>query len=261
MPSLSREKFVEKVLAIAADKFPLLKIARADQPFSLKVNGNVATLENLYRTAMLHADDMQHQIERWIVELLRASEGTPDREGSFADLRERVMPIILNDRPGTAVDPSTVSQPLVTGLRIGYAIDGDRTIAHIPDSQFRAWGVTLDDLHEAALENLVSRSEKMAAHAAQDEETGEVNLIIFQTMDGYDASRVLLPNLHERLRQYLGSPFVAAIPNRDILLCFRDEPETVDRLKEQIRSDHRRLPHGVTDRLLLVTPDGIAPRG
>ena len=99
----------------------------------------------------------------------------------------------------------------------------------------------------------------MSAHAAQDEE-GKINLILFQTMDGYDASRVLLPNLHEKLKEHLGSPFVAAIPNRDILLCFRNDEDTVERLREQIEADHRRMPHGVTEKLLLITPDGIAPR-
>ena len=69
------------------------------------------------------------------------------------------------------------------------------------------------------------------AEAAQDEE-GRVNLILFQTMDGYDASRVLLPTLHDRLREYLGSPFAAGIPNRDILLCFRNDDETVARLRD-----------------------------
>ena len=66
--------------------------------------------------------------------------------------------------------------------------------------------------------------------------------------------------LHEKLREHLGSPFCAAIPNRDILLCFRNDEETVDRLREQIEADHRRMPHGVTEKLLLVTADGIAPR-
>jgi uncharacterized protein YtpQ (UPF0354 family) len=98
----------------------------------------------------------------------------------------------------------------------------------------------------------------MSAHAAQDDD-GKINLILFQTMDGYDASRVLLPSLHEKLREYLGSPFGAGIPNRDILLCFRTDEETVDRIRDQIADDHKKLPHGVSDKLLLVTADGIAP--
>jgi uncharacterized protein YtpQ (UPF0354 family) len=100
----------------------------------------------------------------------------------------------------------------------------------------------------------------MAAHAAQDED-GKINLILFQTMDGYDASRILLPTLHDRLREHLGSPFAAGIPNRDILLCFRNDDETVARLREQIADDYRKMPHQVTDKLLLVTADGIALRG
>jgi hypothetical protein len=258
MPTPSREKFVEQVLACVAERFPLVKIARGEQPFSMKVNGHVASLENLYRAVVLHPDESRHQIERWIVELLRASEGSPDRTGSFEELKDRILPMILADKD-VAAHKNTVTQPLIEGLHVAYAIDSDRTIAYIPQIHFGQWKITRDDLHETAIENLVTRSEAMHAHAAQDE-NGQVNLILFQTMDGYDASRVLLPTLHEKLREYLGSPFAAGIPNRDILLCFRNEDETVARLREQIHEDHRKMPHGVTDKLLLVTADGIAPR-
>jgi hypothetical protein len=255
----SREQFVQQVLQVVAERFPLVKISRGEQPFSMKVNGHVASLENLYRAVALHPpEEAKHQIERWIVELLRASEGSPDRHGSFDELKDRILPMILAEKDLPA-HRNTVTEPLVEGLHIAYAIDSDRTIAYIPEVQFEGWNVSKDDLHDAAIENLVSRSESMSAHAAQDAE-GEVNLILFQTMDGYDASRVLLPTLHERLREYLGSPFAAAIPNRDILLCFRNDEETVSRLRDQIREDHGKMPHGVTDRILLVTADGIAPR-
>ena len=56
--------------------------------------------------------------------------------------------------------------------------------------------LSLDDAIALAIENLVAKSESLAAHAAEDDD-GEVNLILFQTMDGYDASRVLLPTLFE----------------------------------------------------------------
>jgi hypothetical protein len=59
----------------------------------------------------------------------------------------------------------------------------------------------------------------------------------------------------------LGSPFAAAIPNRDILLCFRNDQETVEKLRPQIQSAFEEMPHELTDRLMLITADGIAPRG
>jgi uncharacterized protein YtpQ (UPF0354 family) len=98
----------------------------------------------------------------------------------------------------------------------------------------------------------------MSAHAAQDEE-GRVNLVLFQQMDGYDSSRILLPTLHDRLREHLGSPFAVAIPNRDILICFRSDPEMIQRLTRQIADDYQQMPHQVTDQLFLITADGIAP--
>jgi len=254
---MSREQFVEHVLQYVHEKFPLVKISRGKEPFSMLVNGHLASMENVYRMAVLQPEDVRHHVERWVVELVRAAEGTPDRTGSFEELRDRILPMIVAD--GERDRRTMVTEPLLEGLSVAYAIDSDRTIAYIPESQFNEWSVDRETLHEAAIENLVKRSESMSAHAAQDED-GKINLILFQTMDGYDASRVLLPNLHEKLREHLGSPFVAAIPNRDILLCFRNEDATVERLREQIEADHKRMPHGVTDRLLLVTQDGIAPR-
>src|SRR5687767_15620585 len=98
MSSPSREKFVQEVLQVVAERFPLVKIARGEQPFSMKVNGHVASLENLYRSVVLHPDESRHQIERWIVELLRAAEGSPDRTGTFEDLKDRILPMILSEK-------------------------------------------------------------------------------------------------------------------------------------------------------------------
>ena len=201
---------------------------------------------------------MQQHVNRWVVELLRASEGTHDQEGSFEELKERVLPLVLSSEAAQSRGPAVVTQPLIDGLIIAYAIDSDRTISYLTRPHFASWNISFDELHETAMENLVSRSEAMNAHAAQDDD-GRVNLILFQQMDGYDASRLLLPTLHDRLREHLGSPFAAAIPNRDILICFRDEPEMLERLRGQIAEDYRSMPHQVSDRLFLVTADGIAP--
>jgi hypothetical protein len=259
MSDLPRQQFLQQLLEHVKGKFPLVKITPGEgESFSLRVNGQLAGLENIYRTVVLRPQERLHHIDRWIVELLRASEGTPDRTGSFDEVKERILPMVL---PGAAADSykGTVTSSLVEGLVVAYAIDQDRTISYIPQERFDQWKMTQEELHALAIENLVARSESLAAHAAEDE-SGEVNLILFQTMDGYDASRVLLPTLHERLRPYLGSPFGAAIPNRDILLCFRNDTETVARLRTQVGEDYRQMPHQVTDQLLLITADGIAVR-
>jgi uncharacterized protein YtpQ (UPF0354 family) len=258
MPSLTREQFVQQVIDVAHGRFPAAKIARAEQPFSLKVNGQIASLENLYRSSLLQPEQSNQFIERWMLEIVRASEGPPDLNAKFEELAERIMPVVMREDAPETTTSTMISQPLVSGLIVTYAVDSARSLWYVSRDTFNRWGISQDALHEKALENLVTRSQAIAAHAAQDSE-GEINLILFQTMDGFDASRILLPTLHDRLREHLSSPFVAGIPNRDILLCFRSDDETVARLRQQVQNDYRQMPHPVTDRLLLITPDGIAP--
>jgi hypothetical protein len=257
MSTPTREQFVNEILKMVGDRFPLAKISRSDQAFSLRINGHVASLENLYRMSLLSPESTRRHAERWMVELLRAAEGTPDLDGTFEELRPRIMPMVVAENS----DPHdlSVKQPLVPGLVVGYGIDNDRTISHVTRKRLKKWKVDTEELHAAAIENLTARSSAIAAHAAHDEQ-GNTELILFQTMDGYDASRVLLPDLNEKLRDHLGSPFAAAIPNRDILLCFRDDQATIAHLRPQIQRDFEQMPHQITDEILLVTPDGIAVR-
>ncbi len=253
----TREKFLNDVLELVARKFPLVKVARGQASFSLAVNGQSASLENVYRVSVLRPDETSKYVERWIVELLRASEGTPDAREPFDTVRERILPMIAPD-PSDIIQQA-VTQPLINGLSVAYVVDQDRSVSYVTQQRLAQWGIPIDDLHAAALENLTAHSQELEAHAAQDEQGG-IYLILFQTMDGFDASRVLLPSLHEKLRGHLGSPFFAAIPNRDILLCFRNDDETLAKLRPQIESDFRRMPHELTDKILLITADGIASR-
>jgi hypothetical protein len=253
-----RDQFAQQVIDIVRAKFPLIKIPRADQPVSMRVNGSIHSLENLFRITRLRPEHLREDVERWAIELLRVAEGMPRDEESFEQLKDRILPMLL---PETSSDPDLdilVNQPLVAGLRVTYTVDSDKTFSYISRPALERWEVSLDDLHELSLQNLVARSEAINAHAANDD--NGIYLILFQTMDGYDASRLLLPTLHERLREHLGSPFAAGIPNRDILLCFRNDDDTVSKLRDQIQKDFQRMPHQVTDKLLLITPDGIAPR-
>ena len=117
-------------------------------------------------------------------------------------------------------------------------LDSPQNFAYIVESALKRWKLSVDEVHELAIRNLVERSAELEVKAGQDEE-GRVALAVIQTMDGYDASRILLPTLHERLSQYLGSPFLAGIPNRDFLICFRDSPEVVASVTA---ADRGRLP-------------------
>src|SRR5258706_16193922 len=133
----------------------------------------------------LDPKDVTHHVERWAVELPRASEGHPDEDGPFEGLKERIMPMILPAQFCDEAYDTVVSQPLIEGLRVAYAIDSDRTISYIAKKLFEGWNMTVEDLHDQAIENLVSKSEEMHANVAQDE-SGQISLSILSQRDGYD---------------------------------------------------------------------------
>src|SRR5688500_8387306 len=95
--SISREDFQSRVIDIVRQRFPLVNIEPGEENFSLSVNGSVAPLENLYRVTVLHPDDIKHHVERWAVELLRASEGAPDQGAAYEEVKERILPMIVGD--------------------------------------------------------------------------------------------------------------------------------------------------------------------
>ena len=91
-----REEFPALVMQMVKAKFPLVKIAPAREGFAVTVNGNLASLENLYRMASLRPDDVNQHVNRWVVELLRAAEGTNDQEGTYEELKARILPLVLS---------------------------------------------------------------------------------------------------------------------------------------------------------------------
>src|SRR3954469_17246634 len=125
---LSREEFLSRVIEIVQQRFPLVKIETGEENFSLSVNGAVAPLENVYRSMVLHPDDIKHSVERWAVELLRASEGAPDQGAGFDEVKDRILPMVVSGTPDEASE-GVVTQSLIEGLMVAYAIDNDRTIA------------------------------------------------------------------------------------------------------------------------------------
>ena len=133
MSELTREEFVGRLLEHVKVKFPLVKITPAEQPFAIRVNGQSAGLENLFRTVQLRPEDHLHHIDRWIVELIRAGEGTPDRSGQFDDVKDKILPMILPASMAEAY-AGTVTNTLVEGLMVAYAIDQDARSATSPSS-------------------------------------------------------------------------------------------------------------------------------
>jgi hypothetical protein len=77
--------------------------------------------------------------------------------------------------------------------------------------------------------------------------------------DGYDAARLMLGGLYQRLAPQLGGDFYVAVPARDMFVAFSRGPEPfVRRLRERVDADYRRLPYPICPDFFFVTRDGVA---
>merc|ERR1711965_413451 len=115
----------------------------------------------------------------------------------------------------------------------------------------------MDDLDEIARKNLERYSPDLNIQLVESKDGGRA--AILNEHDGYDAARLLLGRLHERLAPELDGDFFVAAPARDMFVAMTANPSHfVDRLQKRIDQDYRRLPYPITPSLFLVTRDGVA---
>ena len=127
------------------------------------------------------------------------------------------------DAGALAADSSrSHSQPLVdegpAGLALVYAMPGPGFDVIVNGDHLLSWGVPPSAVQDAAMRNLATWS---ASAAWTDEVSGDRRLISSDTGDGWDASRILLAEVREKLAAELGegSRILIGLPERHLLVA------------------------------------------
>lgn len=225
-------------------------------PLELTIDGQLMDLTDMYRTALaegpLNLHEVQHFIDAHISAIRLSALNLP-----FEAVVERIMPRIQTEAFVNSHRAQLVAhQPFVNGTAIVFVIDLPDVDCLITTEQLIRWGVDIDELDCLARQNLAAYQPEIEMRLFGGDAGAAV---MFNMGDTYDASRLLLYHLHERLAEELGGEFLAAIPARDLMLAMSIGPEKfIERFHSVVRQDHRRLPHPITDDLFLVTYDGVA---
>ena len=123
------------------------------------------------------------------------------------------------------------SQPLVDegpgGLTVVYVLRAGGFDVVVNGDHLLSWGVTTEDVQEAAMRNLAAWS---ANAAWTDEVSGERRLISSDTGEGLDAARILLPEVLERLAAELGAAgrVLIGVPERHLLVAGALRPDDAE---------------------------------
>jgi uncharacterized protein YtpQ (UPF0354 family) len=230
-------------------------LAREDFGFRVQVRQSEMQLglENVY-AAYLQSPDQLEQIGATLVKALRNYNQAREIT-RFDELRERVYPMLKPIGLLATVRernlPMLAYRPFLADLIIAYVIDEPGSVAYINEKHLERWQIDEAALHDQAVENLARRTREAGNYTATG--TGAQRIIVFNTQDGFDATRLLLPALLNEWRTQFPSRMVIGIPNRDFLICFSDADRTVlANVAQQVQFDAAQRDHGLTDQLFTL---------
>jgi hypothetical protein len=250
------EAFGEQVAKILKRHFPE-RAAELAGPLDLIINGKHLGLENLYRMVLRDPGRGVEIVETYLDRLLEG-DSLSAAPLPFTVAKARIMPRIQPESIFKHLDREQVAHvPFVNDTVVVFVIDLPNMTVSITTEQMIRWGMQCEDLELVARENLARYAPDLQIQLVDSNEGGRAAIVSQQ--DGYDAARLLLDRLHERLAPELKGDFYVATPARDMFLAMSCDPsEFVHRLQERVNLDFKRLPYPITDSLFVVTRDGVA---
>jgi Protein of unknown function (DUF1444) len=141
---------------------------------------------------------------------------------AFRPVGTQGEPIESFDLMAATADGRSHTQPLVdegpAGLPVVYALDAGAFDVIVSGDHLRTWGIGPADLQDAAMRNLTTWS---ASAPWTDEISGERRLVSSDTGDGWDAARILLPDVVDHLTRELGphGRILIGVPERHLLVA------------------------------------------
>jgi hypothetical protein len=226
-------------------------------PLHLVFDGRHLGLENLYRMVLRDPRNGHEIVENYLERLFEGDQisGAPL---PLSVARGRIMPRIQPESIFEHLDREQVAHvPFVNGTVIVFVIDLPQLTVSITTEQMVRWGLQADDLDAISRENLAHYAPELEVRIVDSHDGGRAAIVAQQ--DGYDAARLLLGTIYDRLAREMKGDFYVATPSRDTFIAMSVGPVPfLGRLRERVEEDFRRLPYPITRELFYVTRDGVA---
>lgn len=251
---LDRNAFAERVQQYLSTHTGVTISHRTDQELTLHLGGAPVRVQlaPAYDTYVHDPTQLLPLLQAMVtsVQKFRPNQLITD----FAVLRNTVYPMLKSLELLVAVRerklPMLVYQLFPADLIITYVVDAGNSVTYINEQHLDCWQVDPQTLHIQALKNLRQRTADIRYTTVGD---GAHRLFLFNTQDGYDATRLLLPELLTPWRSSLPERMVLGIPNRDLLVAFSDSDRTTFmKVLHQIQLDMVQHPAGLTDQLFTL---------
>ena len=251
--------FANRVLDIARTQFPGY-VCELDDQLQLQLGESKINLFNVYRRyanspeqfeeIVQPALDTLHDVQNW---------DTTRLNPSLDDIRDRIMPMLYPESTWQEQFPEFAAQPWVGGLTILYVVDEADAYWYIRTDLIEPWGVSVEDIHAIAIQNLNAYFEENTMELMLTGEPDGAQLLLPERPDAYNSARLLSESFHLSMQELLGREFVVGLPNRDFFVAVSlNSGEIIEQVRAKIVDDYERMDHPLSRRLLLVSSDGVS---
>lgn len=248
--------FQKKVRSILAEVYPDRSFDLDDDPHTLKLGETILGLTNLKANFLLSSqsdDDLRELTLAQFEPIFANPEPLDDSEIEWDVAVRKLMPQLMPEQFLTKMD--LMHDPLGDGVVIGFVIDSEKAYSYIRSEQAFKWGKGVEDLREIAIINLREASRGIEMTAVP----GPNGIFAVNTMDGFDAVRIIDEELQDLIAEHVGSPFYAGFPNRDFLICWSksSDEEFQSQMSSQVAKDFEERPYPLSGKPFEVSRGGI----
>lgn len=246
--------FQRKVHGVVSQLYPDRIFTLGDDPLKIESDETVYGLSNLSSKYLL-SDQASSTLEMLIREQFDSSfrsMAPAAKDLPWEEAKNYLMPQLMPAEFLKMAPVELVHRQFVDGVMVGVVIDSESNYQYVNVEGRDEWGIEVDEIFEAAFENLDQRSQGIEMMAFP----GDNGFFIVSTRDGFDAVRLLSPKMRKVVAEHIGSPFFAGVPNRDFLICWSAtaDAEFQAKMRLQISSDFDEQPYPLC-RLALNVPE------
>ncbi len=257
-PTMPPAAFADSMLKRAEERFD--EAASRVHGLHLAIGDARVNLLSFYRRYVRDTNELDEICESVLHTLQRLLEWEDhDFDADLDEVRDRVMPMLIPESLWARSFSEFVSDGWIANLRIMYVVDEEDAYWYIRSSLFGRWSVSLEELHTIALRNLDTYFANHPSHMTKVDGEDGPKLLMPANADAYNSVRLLNEPFHRDLQCLLGPEFAVGIPNRDFFVAVSlKSSETLKRVRGKVASDFQTMDHPLTDRMLIVSTDGVS---
>lgn len=200
--------------------------------------------------------DQKEQIIGEVVDETQARLDDGLSQTSFEEVRAHLMPLLKGRSELRTYDFEPAQTPFPGRLAVVYAVDAVDAFTLVRPEDVERWGTSVPELHELALDNLLAQTNEEEPLLC--EPSGSQQLCGWASGDGYDATRMIVPELREQIVEELGGPAAYAVPMEDVYLALALDVLTNGNTEKLFRAELQRSFQTSDDPL---SPDVFVERG